>query len=127
MCSKALISCFYDGTPLPVGFSWTETMSQRPYRGKYRLTMLLHGECLKYGLRNSIYKNRYGIENPNKLFLSKMGKRYKVKIIICHLCLNKDGFKSSDLLSFVRPIPFSVDYILKFGSKHQVVYDAKQN
>lgn len=127
----ALISCFYGSTSEteenpPVGFSWTEILASQ-YERKYILTMLLHGECLKYGLKSEVYKSKYGTINPYSKFLKRLYNN-GVRIIICNLCLTKDGFNSNELLGFIKPISFSIDYILQYQvkCKHFVVYDAKQ-
>jgi hypothetical protein len=131
--SHALISCFYDNlstdifkNDLPIGFSWIATLSNEPYKDKYKLTMLLHGECLKYGLNSESYQSVYGTDNPYGRFLKNIHER-GVKIIICKLCLIKDGFSVNDLIHYIRPIPFSIDYILQYQRKcdHAVVYDAQ--
>lgn len=123
-----LISCFNDTSnpdSLPVGFSWTKILSKE-YGEKYNLTILLHGNCIKYGLNSETYASKYGTCNPFVAFLSKQYVDYFVKIIICSVCLQENGFDVDDLLDFVRPIPFSVDYIARSQlSGSVVVYDAK--
>lgn len=124
-----VISCIYDSvttTTLPVGFSWADVLTTK-YSKKYKLTVLLHGECIKFGLNSSIYFKNYKSKNPYSKFLKELKKR-GVKIVICKLCLNNDGFNVDQLLDFVEPIPFSIDFIARSEKKGKtVVYDAKLN
>ena len=124
---RTLISCFNDGTaqsPTPVGFDWANTLATT-FKGKYKQTILLHGDCLKYGLVDSAYQPSFGGPNPFSVLLKQLYD-YGVKIVICNLCLTNDGFTKSQLLSFVEPIAFSVDYIATHAKKGVVViYDAK--
>lgn len=126
---KTIISCIYDGTdqsPTPIGFSWAQTLATK-FKGKYSQTVLIHGENLKYGLKSSVYKQLYGTDNPFEELLTKFNKKYKIKIVICELCLTNAGFNNSQLLSFIKPIPFSIDFIIESQvKKHAVViYDAQ--
>ena len=51
--------------------------------------------------------------------------QHKVKIVICLLCLTQQGLSPCQLLSFVKPIPFSVDYLAEAQLDGQaVIYDA---
>jgi hypothetical protein len=127
-CIRTIISCIHDGTtqsPIPVGFSWTETLASE-FKGKYKLTILLHGECLKYGLKNEVYQKSFSVPNPFAKLLEKFHK-HGIEIVICNLCLNNDGFDKTQLLYFVKPIAFSIDYIATEQAKNGsvVVYDAK--
>jgi len=125
---KTIISCIYDGTPMPIGFSWVNTLAIK-FKCKYKLTILLHGECLKYGLKSDIYQSYYGIPNPYATFLQQLVEKYKIKIVICELCLKNDGFNNTQLLPFIKPIPFSIDFIAESQAKKQaiVIYDAQLN
>lgn len=134
---KLVISCFYDvGTQpnpnpnidstqsYPVGFNWANVMSTE-FKDDYRVTILLHGENIRYGLNNKAYTAKYGTPNPYRSFLNKLHTQ-GVKAVICHLCLTQDGYNDSDLISYVRPVKFSVDYIAKSVTKGKiVVYDAQ--
>ena len=126
---KVLISCFYDAkkkNELPVGFSWAETLLQL-FKEKYEITILLHGDDLKYGLRSSVYKKQFKKSNPYKKFLKNLHKN-GVKIVICEFCLNQEGYNNEQLIDFVKPIKFSVDYIAEAESKGKIViYDAQKN
>jgi hypothetical protein len=126
---RTVISCIHDGTtesPEPIGFSWANTLATM-FKGKYKLTVLLHGECLKYGLTNDVYQNSYGSPNPFANLLQQFSTQYHIKIVICNLCLTNDGFNASQLLSFVKPIAFSIDFIAESQAKKHavIVYDAK--
>ena len=125
--TKVIISCFYDSKneDLPVGFSWAKTLSTE-FDHKYKITILLHGECLKYGLNSETYKSKYDKSNPYKKFLTNLSKEFKVKIVICKLCLHEDNFNDEQLLKFINPINFSVDYIIQSELKKKIViYDAQ--
>jgi hypothetical protein len=126
---RTVISCIYDGTkqsPTPIGFSWAETLATK-FKGKYNQTILLHGETLKYGLQSDVYKDNFGTPNPFESFLHRLSSKYAVKIVICDLCLNNDGFNQTQLLPFIKPITFSIDFIAQSqANKHAViVYDAQ--
>lgn len=125
--TKLVISCFYDSiNSIPLGFSWTDTILKL-FKNKYKITILLHGETLKYGLRSSIYKKKYGKSNPYKIFLKKMVKE-GIRIVICEYCLKKDGYNNIQLLKIIKPIKFSVDYIAQAQLKGKIViYDANLN
>ena len=125
--TRIVISCFY-GSPnpssLPVGFSWAQILSDQ-YKKKYKITILLHGECIKFGLNSNTYQSKYGTPNPYADLLENLAKN-KVKIVICDLCLHNDGFNDNQLLEFVKPIPFSIDFIAQSQLRgHLVVYDAQ--
>lgn len=120
-----IISCFYNSanSNLPVGFDWAQTLLEN-YK-IYNVTILLHGQNIPYGLNNKVYKKTYNLDNPYICFFQTLVKK-NLKIVICNLCLNKDGFNDSQLLPFVKPIPFSISYIAeseKCGKT--VIYDAK--
>lgn len=129
MKSKTIISCFYNGEnkkTLPLGFSWGETLLKL-FPNKYKITLLLHGECLKYGLNNEAFCNNFKRKNPYKKFLKKLVEK-GVQIVICEYCLTQDGFTNCELLKFVKPITFSVDYLAQAELKGKaVIYDAKLN
>jgi intracellular sulfur oxidation DsrE/DsrF family protein len=113
---NVLISCFNNSSKasLPVGLSWAKTLSDN-YSDTYNVKMILHGDCIKFGLRSSKYerllRNLYDIG---------------VDIFICHLCLINDGFTDSDILQFIQPVPFSIDYIIQCQLQGDVIiYDSK--
>jgi intracellular sulfur oxidation DsrE/DsrF family protein len=92
---------------------------------KRDIIILLHGECLKYGLKSKVYRKTYGCRaNPFAPFLLEL-RRKQVQIRICNLCLMQDGFDEQDLLEFVVPVPFSIDYLLQEEDRGaKVVYDS---
>jgi hypothetical protein len=115
---------------------------------KQKLVALLHGQCLKYGLRNSVYRKKFGTNNPYKsLFKSWVsnatgatdvntgGGKYKVKIKICNLCLQQNGYSLDDILPEIKPVPFSISYLIEQQQlstinhprgKAIVIYDSPQ-
>jgi len=105
------------------GFFMAKILSEPPYKSKYKITILLHGGCLKYGLTNSAYQERYKEPNPYASFLTDMRQK-NVKIKICQLCITKSGFKDDELLPFVKPVPYIIDYMLQFQTKkdHFIAY-----
>ncbi|AYV83936.1 MAG: hypothetical protein Hyperionvirus14_25 [Hyperionvirus sp.] len=117
-----VMSCYEDGAP-PVSFKWTDILVTRFGERDYEITMVLHGGCLKYALRSSKYP---GGTNPYKEMLKVLAKKYCVKIVVCHLCLVENGYKSEDVLPFVKEIPFSIEYIIQAQVEEnaKVVYDA---
>jgi hypothetical protein len=125
---RTVISCIYDGTPMPIGFSWANTLATQ-FRKKYKQTILLHGECLKYGLNQEAYNSHFATPNPFAELLQTFSEQYRIKIVICKLCLDNDGFNVDELLPFVKPIAFSVDFIAESQVKRNaiVVYDAQLN
>lgn len=126
--TRLVISCFYGSSNpsiLPVGFDWAQILSTQ-YRSRYDITILLHGECIRYGLNNETYQMKYGTVNPFANFLEEMHNKNHVTIVICYLCLTKDGFNRDQLLKVVTPIPFSIDYIAQSQLEGKIViYDAK--
>jgi intracellular sulfur oxidation DsrE/DsrF family protein len=126
--TNLIISCFYNSPKpptLPVGFEWALILSSQ-YKKKYNVTILLHGECIPYGLNNKTYKMKYGVPNPFADFLEKLFVKYKVIIVICHLCLKNDGYNNDQLLKFVLPIPFSINFIAQSQLRGDlVIYDAQ--
>ena len=121
-----IISCFYDSfsTALPVGFDWAQTLNQQ-FGEKYNVTILLHGENIKYGLSNAAYFETYGVDNPWASFLLA-AMAHKVKVVICLLGLTKDGFTISQLLIGIKPVQFSIDFIAQSQLKGKlVIYDAQ--
>lgn len=124
---KLVISCFYNSgnSDVPVGFSWASTLLQQ-FGKDYEVTILLHGQNIPFGLQNKVYKAQYGLDNPYISYLSNLVLNYGLKIVICELCLQKDGFNNKQLLPFVRPIPFSIDYIARSEKKGKtIIYDAR--
>lgn len=105
------------------GFLMAKILSAPPYESKYNLFILLHKGCLKYGLTNSAYQERYGEPNPYASFLTDMNQKC-VKIKICQLCITNLGFKDSELLPFVKPVAYMEDYIIQFQIKkdHAILY-----
>jgi len=116
------MSCFDDGTP-PVSFKWTEILVTLFKKRQYQITMVLHGECLKYSLRSSKYP---GGSNPYKTMLKSLSKKYCVNIVVCNLCLTENDYSSEDVLPFIKPIPFSIDYIIQsqVQDNAKVIYDS---
>lgn len=125
-----VISCFYnsaDPPTLPVGFNWAQILSTQ-YKKKYNVTILLHGSCIPYGLNNNTYKMKYDTINPFSDFLKKLSIENGVEIVICHLCLENDGFNDGQLLNFIKPIPFSINFIAQSQLKGSlVIYDAQSS
>lgn len=123
-----VISCFYDSLnedSLPTGFSWAKTLATT-YKNKYKITILLHGENIKYGLKSSVYENNFGVPNPYESFLYELKNKNKVNIVICHLCLENDGYTKKNVLEFIKLIDFSIDYIAQSQLKGKfVIYDAQ--
>lgn len=115
---RLILSCFRDGTP-PVSFAWTRDLVEKFPKPDRQITMVLHGACLKYGLRK---------DNPYAQLLKELHLQ-GVKMVICQFCqfcLNHEGYLDSELLCFVKPIPFSIDYIIEMQTQcgAVVVYDA---
>lgn len=123
---EIVISCFYNSgnSNVPVGFDWASVLLQQ--FKNYSVTVLLHGQNIPFGLKNSVYQAKYGLNNPYSGYLLNLVKKYGLKIVICDLCLKNDGFDNKDLLSFVKPIPFSIDYIARSAKKGKtIIYDAQ--
>lgn len=109
---KVTMSSYYDGAP-PNSFFWTyELITTFSYR-HYRITLLLHGQNLKYAS---------AVDNPYKRLL-KYFHRHGVKIVVCDLC---ESALPTVLLPFVKPVPFSIDFIIQQQEKYNAVtiYDA---
>lgn len=123
-----IISCFYDkgSDVMPIGFSWANTLVTE-FSKSYKVTILLHGENLQYGLKSSVYESIFGTPNPYETFLKKLYCQHNVKIVICQLCLTQKGYNDSQLLEFIQPIAFSIDYLAKHqaNKKAVIVYDAQ--
>jgi len=121
MPQRLVISCFYlNRVPdkLPVGLQWAQDLLTH-FPNKYRITLLLHGQCLSLGLNS-----------PGNTFLSilKALSDSGFKIVICELCLKQTGHNNRQLLPFVKPIAFSVDYLAEAQTgrhKAVVIYDAQ--
>lgn len=134
--NNIIISCFNDGKTNanelvpPVGFGWVSNLIavdglnkpiSKQIQQPMRLTVLLHGACLKYGLRNSVYKKYFGTNNPFKDLLESWVKlssnnhrqlrenklrqdspdgqnksKYEISIKICNFCAKQDGFFISE-------------------------------
>jgi intracellular sulfur oxidation DsrE/DsrF family protein len=118
---KLIISCFnspQNPSELPVGFQWAQDLLIH-FPHKYKITLLLHGGCIKDGIKPP---------KPTMIseFLTKLAS-HGVHVVICKLCLEQDGFKTSQLLPFIKPIKFSIDYIAESQlSGYIVIYDAQK-
>jgi len=113
-----LLSCFNDSTndELPVALDWAKTLLNL-FPNKYRITVLLHGECIKYSLKKN---------NRRKKIIKKLhndGVRFRV----CKYCLENDGFSIDDVIRFIKPIKFSVDYIVKCQSRGIHIINDEKN
>lgn len=135
---RVIISCYNAGTEtntgqvLPVGFGWVNDLISLKDNKKRKLIALLHGECLKYGLKNSVYKAKFGTNNPFKKLLQNWATNDGVSIKICNLCLTQNGYTVADILPFVQPVPFSIQYIINQQSSSSskpavVIYDSPQS
>lgn len=127
--TKILISCLYDTNNvanLPLGFDWCQNLSTL-FKDKYKQIIVIHGETLKYSLKDKYYKKKYGVSNPFFKFLAKLHYEYKVKIVVCNYCLEQNGFVDSEILSFIKPIKYAPDYIVQAQVKgnYTVLYDGK--
>jgi len=126
---KLIISCFYTSNPpnpgnIPVGFNWANILST-VFRKKYEITILLHGENIIYGVTNEAYENRFGQPNPYAAYLEQLHKQC-VKVKICNLCLINSRFNDSQLMHFVKPVKFSIDYIAEQSKKGRtIIWDAQ--
>lgn len=130
--STTIISCF-SGTAnveiLPVGFKWVnDLLLVKSYPSYYELEIMLHGSCLKYGLKNHVYNKSFGTDNPYKSLLKKWNK-LGIKIKICNLCLTEEGYSATtDILKFIVPVTFSIQYLIdqqfKTSGKTIVIYDS---
>lgn len=112
---RVILSCFNDGTyqKNPVALDWANTLCSL-FPQKYKITVLLHGECIKYCLKKN---NKY------KKLLKKMHEK-GIRFRVCGYCLEKDGYNPKNKLDFVKIIKFSVDYIIERNSNGVcVVYD----
>jgi intracellular sulfur oxidation DsrE/DsrF family protein len=127
-----IISCYNDGEEtntsiiLPVGFGWINDLLE--LKTKNKLIVLLHGACLKYGLRNSVYEKKFNTVNPFKKLL-KGWVVQDISIKICNLCLTQNGYSApEDILPFIETVPFSIQYLINQQSKGKdssiVIYDA---
>src|SRR5665647_1071467 len=97
---KLVISCFYNALPpgpnnIPVGFNWANILSTS-FKKKYRVTILLHGDNITYGLTDEVYQTSFGTSNPYSAYLEQLHQQ-GVKIKICQLCLTNAGFNDSEL------------------------------
>lgn len=116
---KVIISCFNPGTEtnttqvLPVSFQWINDLISLGDARRWKLIALLHGGCLKYGLRNSVYYKKFGTNNPFKDLISGW-RKVGISIKICDLCLKQNGYNpSTNILPFIRTVPFSIQYIVQ--------------
>lgn len=109
MKTDILFRCYYDNVnSKPNSFNYIDTLLQL-FPNKYNITMLLQGDCIKYSLKNSTFKYKFGYKNPYKKYLKNLVNS-GVKIVYCEYCLHSDGFKNSETLNFVNPITYSVDF-----------------
>lgn len=108
---RRVIMSAYQANPtpgsLPVAFNWMNILSANFTSSQRAYVLLLHGACLSYGL-----KSRPGLVNPFESFLTSLHSR-GVSIKICHLCMDQNGFLVTELMSFVEPVAFSVDYLIQ--------------
>ena len=126
---KLVISCFYNAIPpnpenIPVGFNWANILSTT-FKKKYKVTILLHGDNITYGLTNEVYQNSFGTPNPYSAYLEQLHKQC-VRVKICQLCLSNSGFNDCQLMPFVKPVKFSIDYIAEQSKKGKtIIWDAQ--
>ena len=126
---KLVISCFYNALPpgpnnIPVGFNWANILSTS-FKKKYRVTILLHGDNITYGLTDEVYQTSFGTSNQYSAYLEQLHQQ-GVKIKICQLCLTNAGFNDSELMSIVKPVKFSIDYIAEESKKgNTIIWDAQ--
>lgn len=123
-----VISCYnnaFNPIELPTGFTWTQDFVML-YPNKYRLTMLLHGGCLYYGLKSDVFEAKFGFPNPFVGFLTQIHFDHHVTIKICQFCVTNDEFTDADLLDFVEPVPFGVNYLVQQELRGAIIiYDAR--
>src|SRR5438105_894760 len=82
-----VISCFYDGNP-PVCLKWAGILVDKFAYRHYKITLVLHGACLKYSLKSSKYP---GGKNPFESLLKSLTDQ-GIRMVVCDLCLNDSGF-----------------------------------
>jgi len=90
--------------------------------------LLLHGANLPFGLSDAYYRaTHHNAPNPFQGLLQSFVSR-GVLVKICELCLVDAHFNNTELLPFVTPVPFSIDYIIEeqFAGA-AVVYDSPVN
>jgi intracellular sulfur oxidation DsrE/DsrF family protein len=123
---KVLVACFWAGDPtnkLPTGLSWSENLSKN-YK-QYRLTSLLHGDCIKYGLRPEVYQSIYGVTNPFAANITGLVNN-GVKVIVCHLCSTNDKYPSDGYLPGLTFTPFSIAFIIEQTQRGSItIFDAQ--
>ena len=119
------MSALTAGEPEPLGFKWIQVLSERFSSSQKEYILLLHGSCLYFGLQNSAYEARFNTTNPQLTFLQNLHSA-GVQIRICELCLQNEGFQNSDLLPFVQPVAFSIDYLINEQIENDavVIYDS---
>lgn len=124
---ELIISSFYAGADpnkMPLGFVWTYDLLNH-FPGKYDITVMLHGETLKYGMKPDAYRRLFSENNPWKSTLRDLSEK-GVKIVACELCIRQNGYPTESYLDFVKLVPFSVDYFASRQTKGAiVVYDAQ--
>lgn len=129
MAKSTIISCYNDGklsnvsNLVPVGFGWINDLIS--LKKAKNLIVLLHGGCLKYGLRNSVYNKQFGNKNPYKKLLTTWMKLDNISIKICELCLAQNGYTVNDVISGIESVPFSIQYLIEQQQEGSIViYDA---
>lgn len=109
-----ILSAFNGGTPLPLAFQWMDILATNFTKPTRRYVLLLHGDTLLFGLSGSSFS----------AFLTGLHDR-GVHVRICLLCLRLSGHDVSELLPFVVPVAFSVDYMATEAAAGAVViYDS---
>lgn len=126
--NNLLISCFNDSCNpliLPVGFKWAETLLNNG-KAKYKLTLLLHGNLIKYGLKSTIYELKFGQANPYELYLNELRRKHKVELVICQSDLESSGYTTINVCEFIKVTRFGINYIVEAHAKNKtVIYDSK--
>ena len=83
---------------------------------------------MPFGLSDAYYRaTHHNAPNPFQGLLQSFVSR-GVLVKICELCLVDAHFNNTELLPFVTPVPFSIDYIIEeqFAGA-AVVYDSPVN
>ncbi len=128
-CARTVVFSAYQDVAVqgsvPPGFGWCQIMvdSFNNISSPRAFELLLHGFTLKYGLNGASYNKEFKMPNPQEGALMALhGKG--VRILICEYCLRQHNYTRQDLLPFVTPVPFSVDYIIDRGERGaQIIYD----
>lgn len=99
------------GGTLPLGFQYANgVLAVSPRR--YDLHIVLHGVTDKYALTNERYFALYGENNPYLELLSGYSLA-GIKLYVCDFCLKNSSstITNADILPFVKPVPFSLNFI----------------